>query len=992
MILKKNGLLILCLILGVIFSTFPASIASTDAEDVPDENLMSDGYLEIIYDGCVKIYAGEFVWTDTDGLQHQIQNFTPHGALDISSKMGYFDYEGGWKDSKNTVLIDKIGDYEYDKSVSPKLTWNYQLNGIYQNYFSEVTGMSNNLISDGDYVEFYYGPDQETTDNATAVIRITVNCDEDNLESRKVDDEVSNLDDWTLTLSGAITETVTRADFEESIAQGHVATYSDDYGTWEGVPLWVLVGMVDDEGDISSFNHQLAEGGYSVKVIAGDGWDTTLDRTNIAGNDGYIVANSLNGEPLPAGIGDKNKPCWPLHLKGAEVFGGQQVGNITKIELTGLSQSSGEWKLGLFGDVSDVISQTEFEIAVADYGLEYWDDSGVWNGLPLWRLMGIIDDIETEDRWTFNEAQAAANYSIVIIATDGYNRRFSSLDIAKNDGYLVANILNDQPLAEKYYPLRLVGEELQSGKDKVGKISEIHITELETPSPDVGSYNLNLIGRISDEISQSEIRNATMCHKTSWIDEQGNNWSGVPLWVLCGWVDDRTPHGSMGFNDELAAAGYKIIVKAGDGYAKEFSSAEVARSDDYIVANLLNGSSLEDCWPLRLVGPGAPGGKSVGNVVEIELTEFSNIYRQSLSKIDEKSAIDQGLNKPSSELPSIHVIKYDSDGITVLNETTVSYEWMEQNLPVYGDGTTSYRFEGVDFTDDHWDINESYPGGYKIDRVVKGSSVRDLCDLVGGMGVGTEIKLVADDGYETSLGYENIYTEYLSTENRERQGEAFLAWWSEDQGYVPQYSNGMRLFFMASESDHIFGLWDMHECMDQKYWHYYWDNNVQYPSCAGLSAKYIDTIKIYSAPEADWNLSLAGGINDTISKSYFEQALACTMGGHKSQYEDDKGQIWEGLPLWLICGWVDDDNSHSGKAYNESMAEKGYNVTITSSDGYSITIDCRDTIRNDNYIVANTLDGVHISKDDPSWPLRLVGVNVSGADGIKGIAKITLSS
>jgi len=260
----------------------------------------------------------------------------------------------------------------------------------------------------------------------------------------------------------------------------------------------------------------------------------------------------------------------------------------------------------------------------------------------------------------------------------------------------------------------------------------------------------------------------------------------------------------------------------------------------------------------------------------------------------------------------VHVVKYDSDGTTILNETNVTYQWMEANLQIIGDGTTAYRFEGIDFTEgDHWDQNETYPGGFKIDRVVKGTSVRDLCELIGGMAEGTEIRLVASDGYETKLGYENIYTDALTAEQRERQGEAFLAWWADDQGYVPDYSNGMRLFFTANDSDHIFGLWDMHECMDKKYWHYYWSEGVQYPSCAGLSAKYVDTIKIYNGTEADWNLTLEGAINDTISKSYFEQALTCTMGNHAAEYTDSKGRTWEGLPLWVLCGWVDDANQHS---------------------------------------------------------------------------------
>ena len=65
----------------------------------------------------------------------------------------------------------------------------------------------------------------------------------------------------------------------------------------------MLVGMVDDDPDEGpahfNFNEELAKKGYSIKVIAGDGWSTALDSAAIAHDDGYIVANTLNGEPLP---------------------------------------------------------------------------------------------------------------------------------------------------------------------------------------------------------------------------------------------------------------------------------------------------------------------------------------------------------------------------------------------------------------------------------------------------------------------------------------------------------------------------------------------------------------------------------------------------------------------------------------------------------------------------------------------------------------------
>jgi DMSO/TMAO reductase YedYZ molybdopterin-dependent catalytic subunit len=935
-----------------------SSEAIVTTQDVSQSNSDSSGLVDVIFDGIVTLTEGTFTWTADGGDTHVVANYTPHGALEAASIDGGFEYGGSWKEIKNTALIDWItNDYVYDGTF----TWNYKLNGVYQDYFSDSTGVSNNPLNDGDHIEFYYGPKSDkTTDNATAVVRITVNPEPG---------------DWTLILNGATTATITKSQFEDGIACGHEATYTDDDGNvWSGMPLWYLVGWVDDKTQHGpgAFNDALAADGYSIKVIAGDGWDTSLESADIARNNGYIFANMLNGEVLPLTIGDKDKPCWPLHLKGTEVFGGQQVGNIVRIELIGLPepQSSAGWKLTLNGDVGDVITQEEFEDAVACHSLNYTDDDGnLWSGLPLWYLVGAVDDLESIDHWTINDTRATQGYTIEVKAGDGYNKTFASTNITRSSDYIVANTVNGEPLSgigtHPPFPLKLVGTAI-SGGNRVGNIVEIELIDL--PIYPEGEWNLSLKGIISDVLSQPEFEAAVADYGVNWTDDKGNLWSGLPLWYLCGWVDDRIPSGPNGFNDVQAVRGYKILVKAGDGYTKEFKSEDVRTSNDYIIAHTMNGLPLSKegdkaPWPLRIVGPGAPGGMSVANIVEIELTEFEE----------------------PKELPSMHLIKYGSDGTTIMNETTVTYLWMEQNLPVHGDGVTSYKFEACTMDPNNlWDPNETYPGTpqFKIDEVVKGTSIKDLCELVGGMEPGTEIKLVAKDGYETSLNYTNIY------EPKGPQGEAILAWWTAGDGYVPGYSDGMRLFFLPE--DHIFGLWDMHECMNENYWHYFWNEGIQYPSCAGLSAKWVEAIKIYSAREADWNLTLEGAINASISKAYFEQALACTMGGHAATYTDTKGRTWKGLPLWLLCGWVDDENTHSENAYNETRALAGYTITVIAGDGYNVTIDSRETVRNSNYIVANTLNDTHILQNDSSWPLKLVGTNVTGNQSVKGVATIRL--
>ncbi|CAD6494982.1 MAG: Calcineurin-like phosphoesterase [Candidatus Argoarchaeum ethanivorans] len=184
----------------------------------------------------------------------------------------------------------------------------------------------------------------------------------------------------------------------------------------------------------------------------------------------------------------------------------------------------------------------------------------------------------------------------------------------------------------------------------------------------------------------------------------------------------------------------------------------------------------------------------------------------------------------------VHVVKYDSDGTTILNETNVTYQWMEKNLKVHGDGVTHYYFQGPTFDPDNlWDPCETI--NIKDKGAVKGTNVMDLCDLVGGMLPGDEVEIKASDGFSRRFAWDDVYSYSYQPE----QGPMVLTWYHADDGYVPDYYGGMQLVFFAD--DNMFGNWDMHEYMDEKYWNYY---KPDLPSSSGLSIKQVDEITIYS--------------------------------------------------------------------------------------------------------------------------------------------------
>jgi PKD repeat protein len=137
------------------------------------------------------------------------------------------------------------------------------------------------------------------------------------------------IDEWTITLNGQVNEQLTRVTFE-SLATGNRLTYTDASGTWSGIALWRLLARVDDS-DPTTYNDALAALGYTVNVSASDFSSLTSSQI-LARNNTWIVADTLNGTPLPKQIGGKNN--WPLKIVGTGLSGSKKVGNITRIALS----------------------------------------------------------------------------------------------------------------------------------------------------------------------------------------------------------------------------------------------------------------------------------------------------------------------------------------------------------------------------------------------------------------------------------------------------------------------------------------------------------------------------------------------------------------------------------------------------------------------------------------------------------------------------------
>ena len=85
-------------------------------------------------------------------------------------------------------------------------------------------------------------------------------------------------------------------------------------------------------------------------------------------------------------------------------------------------------------------------------------------------------------------------------------------------------------------------------------------------------WSLALEGARSEAMDQATFESgaAPGCHGVTWKDAQGRAWSGIPLWLLVGWVDDARRHGTGAFADDLAA-GYDVDLVGAGGARVSFA-------------------------------------------------------------------------------------------------------------------------------------------------------------------------------------------------------------------------------------------------------------------------------------------------------------------------------------------------------------------------------------------------------------------------------------
>ncbi len=235
---------------------------------------------------------------------------------------------------------------------------------------------------------------------------------------------------------------------------------------------------------------------------------------------------------------------------------------------------------------------------------------------------------------------APADMAVNIVAKDGYEMTISVAQLESGDFLtydmvtgdertvdeplqaIVAYEIDGQPIdPDGHGPLRLAIVSSERNQVTDGHWWVKWVTKLQVKSVEE-EWTLLLTGALTEEMDRGtfETGAAEGCHGRDWVDEAGDTWTGIPLYLLVGRVDDDNVHEGPAYNRDLANAGYDVdIITSGSG-AVTLSSQDMYYNKDLVVAYRLNGEQLpEEYWPLRLVGEGLEPDQMVGGIGEIKL-------------------------------------------------------------------------------------------------------------------------------------------------------------------------------------------------------------------------------------------------------------------------------------------------------------------------------------------------------------------------------------
>ncbi len=290
----------------------------------------------------------------------------------------------------------------------------------------------------------------------------------------------------------------------------------------------------------------------------------------------------------------------------------------------------------------------------------------------------------------------------------------------------------------------------------------------------------------------------------------------------------------------------------------------------------------------------------------------------------------------------------DDDGASVGNKDEGAID-----IEVVGpEGTKAYTLEELKkmpVTEGYWGIKSS-TGRITPPLPAKGVSFEDLFAEVGGLPDDMAVAIIAKDGYEMTASVEQVKAGEFITYDPVTGDEvtvagpltAIAAYEWDGNPFDPQSDGPLRMAIVSPEQNQV----------TDGHWSVKWTNKLEIRNIV-----------------QDWVLTLKGHLTEEMDRATFESGA--TEGCHGTNWTDAEGNVWNGIPLYLLVGRVDDDNVHEGPAYNRDLAQAGYQVRLVTTGGESIEVSSDTMYYNKELILAYKLNGEVLPEE--YWPLRLVG-------------------
>jgi DMSO/TMAO reductase YedYZ molybdopterin-dependent catalytic subunit len=233
----------------------------------------------------------------------------------------------------------------------------------------------------------------------------------------------------------------------------------------------------------------------------------------------------------------------------------------------------------------------------------------------LYYFVGSVDDEISHEGPAFNRDLVKAGYTIDVISADGYTVTFDAQRVQYNKNIMVAYKVNDNALPEEFFPLRLVGDDLEK-KEMVGMIEQIKVgleplpeaaasapTEEASAAESTATGSFVIKGLVNQEMGfmEADLRALEVLKINAEHPKNGpQDFEGVSL------------------NTLLDLAGVKdsaqtLFVTSADGYTTELALSDVRACTDCLLG------FTDTAEQFKLVMPKLPSNTWAKEVISIEV-------------------------------------------------------------------------------------------------------------------------------------------------------------------------------------------------------------------------------------------------------------------------------------------------------------------------------------------------------------------------------------